>query len=235
MSGVAEVRNTINTAPTHYTNVTAAVLKSSTKDHAKGIKWYLDGVATVDGLTGGTSYCFWVELLDARGKMAEPQPVGHVRIRQNVDTKLVDYGNNIVADGDMTIFNGPNSYTNFAEIAEAGVDYGEFVRSGTWSMTLWIKPLVDSFDERRFLSIKKEELGLIFLSHKPLCTFKNGVPLNLTKDAWYLFALSVDDHQRTIHTSANGSAFISTTLGEWNISSTESNMIFIGANDGWGT
>jgi hypothetical protein len=35
----------------------------------------LDGVTTADGLAGGTNY-FWVELIDARGNTAGPQPVG---------------------------------------------------------------------------------------------------------------------------------------------------------------
>ena len=59
MSGVTEVRlyrNTIDMVPTSYTNVTAAVLNSSTKNHATGVKRYLDGVTTVDGLAGGTTY-----------------------------------------------------------------------------------------------------------------------------------------------------------------------------------
>jgi hypothetical protein len=41
MSGVSEVRlyrNTIDTVPTSYTNVTAAMLNSSTKNHATGVK-----------------------------------------------------------------------------------------------------------------------------------------------------------------------------------------------------
>jgi hypothetical protein len=36
----------------------------------------LDGVATVDGLTGGTTYYFWVELIDPRGKTVGPQSIG---------------------------------------------------------------------------------------------------------------------------------------------------------------
>ena len=78
MSGVTEVRlyrNTVDEVPAEYTNVTAAVLNSSTKNHATGVKRYLDGVTTADGLAGGTNY-FWVELIDARGNTAGPQPVG---------------------------------------------------------------------------------------------------------------------------------------------------------------
>jgi hypothetical protein len=78
MSGVTEVglyRNAIDTVPTSYPNVIAAVLNSSTKDHATGIKRYLDGAATVSGLDPGTHY-FWVELIDARGNTAWPQPAG---------------------------------------------------------------------------------------------------------------------------------------------------------------
>jgi predicted phage tail protein len=76
MSGVTEVRlyrNTIDTVPTNYNNVTAAVLNSSTKNHATGVKRYLDGVTTVSGLDPGTTYYFWVELIDARGNTAGPQ------------------------------------------------------------------------------------------------------------------------------------------------------------------
>jgi hypothetical protein len=64
----------VDTVPTNYTNVTAGVLKSSTKDHATGVKRYLDGVATVEGLAGGMTYYFWVELIDACGNTAGSQP-----------------------------------------------------------------------------------------------------------------------------------------------------------------
>jgi hypothetical protein len=78
MSGVIEVRlyrNTVDEVPAEYTNVTAAVLNSSTKNHATGVKRYLDGVTTVSGLDPGINY-FWVELIDARGNTAGPQPAG---------------------------------------------------------------------------------------------------------------------------------------------------------------
>jgi hypothetical protein len=120
MSGVTEVRlyrNTVNEVPLEYTNVTAAVLNSSLKNHATGVKRYLDGVTTVGGLEGGIHY-FWVELIDARGNTAGPQPVGDVRIRNELlDTKLVDHGNNIVAEGGMILFNGSNSYTQDSPIS----------------------------------------------------------------------------------------------------------------------
>jgi predicted KAP-like P-loop ATPase len=96
MSGVTEVRlyrNTVDAVPADYANVTAAVLKSAATDHGTGIKRYLDGAATVGPLEGGTHY-FWVELIDARGNTAGPQPVGDVRIRHNIlDANLVDHGN----------------------------------------------------------------------------------------------------------------------------------------------
>jgi hypothetical protein len=170
MSGVAEVRlyrNTVDEVPLEYTNVTAAVLNSSTKKHATGVKRYLDGVTTVGRLAGGIHY-FWGELIDARGNTAGPQPVGDVRIRHDLDMKVVDHGNNIIAEDDIILFIGSNSYTRFADIGEAGVDNGEFIRSGTWSMTFWIKPLVDPSEERRFLVIRKEELRLIFISGERL-------------------------------------------------------------------
>jgi hypothetical protein len=237
MSGVTEVRlyrNTVNEVPLEYTNVTAAVLDSSTKNHATGVKRYLDGVATVDGLEGGTHY-FWLELIDARGNTAGPQPVGDVRIRHGLDMKVVDHGNNIVAEGDLVLFNVSNSYARFTDIAEEGVDYGEFVRSGALSMTFWIKPLVDPSDEIRFLVLRKEELGLIFIfGERLLSSNSNELQLNLTKNMWHFVAISVDDHRWTIHTSANGSALGSTSFGEWNISSMKSNKMFIGANNGWG-
>jgi hypothetical protein len=59
MSGVTEVRlyhNTDDTVPAEYTNVTAAMLSSSLHDHATGIKPYIDGVATLGGLAGITTY-----------------------------------------------------------------------------------------------------------------------------------------------------------------------------------
>jgi predicted phage tail protein len=80
MSGVTEVRlfrNTIDAVPSDYTNVTAAVLNSSTKDHVTSVKRYLDGVATVDGLAGGTTHYFWVELIDVRGNTMGPQSIGN--------------------------------------------------------------------------------------------------------------------------------------------------------------
>jgi hypothetical protein len=39
----------------------------------------------------------------------------------------------------------------------------------------------------------------------------------------------------TMHTNANGSVLVSTSLGEWNNSSLDSYRMFIGANNGWGT
>jgi hypothetical protein len=78
MSGVTEVRlyrNTVNAVPSDYTNITAAALNSSTKDHATGVKRYLDGSATVSGLDPGTHY-FWVELVNACGNTVGPQPAG---------------------------------------------------------------------------------------------------------------------------------------------------------------
>jgi predicted phage tail protein len=78
MSGASEVRlyrNTVDEVPLEYTNVTAVVLNSSTKNHATGVKRYLDGVTTVSGLDPGTQY-FWVQLIDARGNTAGPQPAG---------------------------------------------------------------------------------------------------------------------------------------------------------------
>jgi predicted phage tail protein len=79
MSGVTEVRllycNTVDEVPLEYTNVTAVVLNSSTKNHATGVKQYLDGVTTVSGLDPGTHY-FWVQLIDASGNTAGPQPAG---------------------------------------------------------------------------------------------------------------------------------------------------------------
>jgi hypothetical protein len=50
------------------------------KDHAPGIKRYLDGIATVRGLDPDTTYCFGVELLDARGSTSGPQPIGGNKI-----------------------------------------------------------------------------------------------------------------------------------------------------------
>jgi hypothetical protein len=201
MSGFTEVRhyrNTVDEVPAEYTNVTAAVLNSSTKNHATGVKRYLDGVTTVSGLGGGTHY-FWVELIDARGDTGGAQPVGHVHIRHDLDMKLVDHGNNIVAEADLVLFNGSNSYARFADIGEAGVDYCEFVRSGTWSMTFWIKPLVDPSEEIRFLVMRELDVGLVILSNKQLVSFAfDDIGFNLTKDAWYFFALSVDDYRWTI-------------------------------------
>jgi hypothetical protein len=79
MSGVTEVRlyrNIVDAVPADYTDVTAAVLDSAATDHGAGIKRYLDGAATVSGLGGGTTNYFWVELIDARGNTAGPQPAG---------------------------------------------------------------------------------------------------------------------------------------------------------------
>jgi hypothetical protein len=173
MSGVTEVRlyrNTVNEVPLEYANVTAAVLNSSTKNHATGVKRYLDGAATVNGLAG-VIHNLWVELFDARGNTAGPQPVGDVRIRHEIfDTKLVDHGDNIVAEGDTISFNGSNSYARFADIAEAGVDYGGYVRSGTWSMTFGIKPLVDPSEEILFILLRKTGLGILMISNKMLAS-----------------------------------------------------------------
>jgi hypothetical protein len=78
MSGVNEVRlyrHTVDEVPAEYTDVTGADLNSSTKNHATGVKRYLDGVTTLSGLIPGTNY-FWVELIDARGNTVGPQPAG---------------------------------------------------------------------------------------------------------------------------------------------------------------
>jgi hypothetical protein len=178
-----------------------------------------------------------VELVDARGNTAGPQPIGHVRIRNEIlDTKLVEHGNNIVAEGDTIKFNGSNSYARFADIGEEGVDYGEYVRSGTWSMTFWIKPLVDPSDEIRFLVLRQYGVGITHITNTSLGSLAlTEIALNLTKNTWHFFALSVDDHHWTMHTSINGLALESTHIGEWNISSMHYNRMFIGANNGGGT
>jgi hypothetical protein len=78
MSGVTEVRlyrNTNDGVQSEYTSVTAALLNSSLQDHVTGIKRYLDGVATLDGLAGGTTYNVWVEVIDARGNAVGMQPI----------------------------------------------------------------------------------------------------------------------------------------------------------------
>jgi hypothetical protein len=79
MSGTTEVRlyrNTVDEVPAEYTDITSAVLNSGTTDHAAGIERYLGGVAKVGGLDFDTTYYFWVELVDARGNTAGPQPAG---------------------------------------------------------------------------------------------------------------------------------------------------------------
>jgi hypothetical protein len=91
MSGVAEVRlyrNTVDEVPAECTNVTATVLNSSLKDNATSIKRYLDGITTVSGLASGTTYYFWVALIDARGNTAGPQPDGSYTTLQNIVPKL---------------------------------------------------------------------------------------------------------------------------------------------------
>jgi hypothetical protein len=78
MSGVTEVRlhrNIVSTVSTNSTNVIAVVLNSSTKDHATGVKRYLDGVATVDGRHCDNVSYFWVELIYARGNRSGPQAI----------------------------------------------------------------------------------------------------------------------------------------------------------------
>jgi hypothetical protein len=78
MSGVTEVRlyrNTVDEVPLEYTNVATAVLNSSFKDLATGVKRYLDAVTTVSGLDPGTHY-FCVELIDACGNTAGQKHVG---------------------------------------------------------------------------------------------------------------------------------------------------------------
>jgi hypothetical protein len=82
MSGVTEVRLyrfTVGTVLAEYTNITATVINSWLKDHATGINRYLDAIVTVYGLSGGTTYYLWDELIDARGNTAEPQPIGATR------------------------------------------------------------------------------------------------------------------------------------------------------------
>jgi hypothetical protein len=61
--------------PADYTDITSAVLNSATTSHAAGIERYLDGVSAVGGLDFDKTYYFWVELVDARGNTAGPQPV----------------------------------------------------------------------------------------------------------------------------------------------------------------
>jgi hypothetical protein len=79
MSGGTEVRTyrkTVDEVPLEYTNVTTAVLNSSTKNHAIGVKRYVDGVATVGGLDSETTYYFLVELIDVRDNKSGPQSIG---------------------------------------------------------------------------------------------------------------------------------------------------------------
>ena len=173
-----------------------------------------------------------MELIDARGNTAGPQPVGDVHFRHDLDMKLVEHGNNIVAEGDTIKFNGSSSYVRFVDINEAGVDYGDFVRSGTWSMTFWIKPLVDTSQEIRFLVFRQDGIGITHITNRALNSLAlTELALNLTENTWHFFTLSVDDHHWTLHTSINGLALESTYLGEWNISSMASNRMFIGVNN----
>jgi hypothetical protein len=75
-------RITVDELPLEYTNVAAVVLNSSLKDNATGIKRYLDGVATLIGQAGGTTYYFFVELIDARSKTAIRNRLGAARRSQ---------------------------------------------------------------------------------------------------------------------------------------------------------
>jgi hypothetical protein len=166
-----------------------------------------------------------------------PSPASDTKVSDIVDANLVEYGNNIVAEGDTVKFNGSSSYTRFADIGDDGVDYGQFVRSGTWSMTFWIKPMVDTSQEIRFLVLRRSaDVDVFMITNKGLFTSNFGdTQLSLTENTWHFFTLSVEDHHWTIHTSINGSGLTSTFLGEWNISSMASNQMFFGVNNGGGT
>jgi hypothetical protein len=78
MSGVTEVRlyRNIDAVPADYTDVTADVLDWAVTYHEVGIERYRDGAATVSGLGGGTTNYFRMEVIDACGNTAGPQPAG---------------------------------------------------------------------------------------------------------------------------------------------------------------
>eukprot|EP00873_Tetraselmis_striata_P039772 jgi/Tetstr1/460036/TSEL_005356.t1 len=81
MSGFSEIRlyqNTTNTVPTGtYTVVTSDFIDSATATIAQNASYeYEDGQKTVSGLSPGTAYWFWVELIDSAGNSSGIQPIG---------------------------------------------------------------------------------------------------------------------------------------------------------------
>jgi hypothetical protein len=199
---------------------------------------YLHRSAVVSGLDPGTYY-FWVEAIDTVGNSSGVHRVGShavLHVRHSLDTNLLDHGNNLVAEGDAIKFNGSNSYARFADIGEEGVNYGEYVRTGTWSMTFWIKPLVEPSQEMRFLVLRQNNVGITHLTNRGLLSLAlTQTPFDLTKDTWHFFAFSVDDHHWTMHKSINGLALDAAYVGQWNVSSLTSNRMFLGANNGGDT
>jgi hypothetical protein len=169
MSDVGEIRlyhNTVDSVPAGYTDITNDVITSSTKTNEEcGIKRYLNGVAALNGLRGATIYYLWVELIDSRGNSSGPLSIGvcTTTARLITDANMVQYGNNIVQEGDFMRFNGNNSYVRFADMTPSWVDYGNYVRSGSWCMTFWIKSITGAND-RKLLSLRQENIG--FFSFK---------------------------------------------------------------------
>jgi hypothetical protein len=200
---------------------------------------YLDGVIRHTWLDPGTTYYFWVEVVDARGDTGGgPQSIGRVRTRPTVDMQIVEHGPDIAREGDVLRFNGSSSYVHFADMAFAGgaVDYGDCTRSGNWSMTFWIKPLVDPSQNIRFLVIKnRDPLQFINITNNGLQSDRlTNTETDLTYNTWYFFAVSVEDHKWTLHANADSPMSLTLTtrdLGTWDTSGMPSNRMFIGVNN----
>jgi hypothetical protein len=153
-----------------------------------------------------------------------------------MDAHMLQYGNNIVQEGPYLKYNRNDSYVRLADMTASGIDYGAFVRSGTWSMTLWLKPSTAGSNSR-LISFRQEGLGFLIIDDDTLNWQGNRLIEEPSVDMWDFYGISVDNHVWTIHTSktATPGSLVTLNLGNWDLSSLDRERMVIGGNAYWGT
>jgi hypothetical protein len=154
-------------------------------------------------------------------------------LEMKMDDHMLQYGNNIAHEGDFLKFNGNNSYVGLADMSPSGTDYEAYVHSGTWSMTLWVKPSTDD-ENSRILSLRLEDLGFFVICENRFLWQEHGdgFAKESSIDEWDFYAVSVDNHALTVHTSKTAApgALVTFERGTWDVSSLDRERMIIGGN-----
>jgi hypothetical protein len=116
-------------------------------------------------------------------------------LEMKMDDHMLQYGNNIAHEGDFLKFNGNNSYVRLADMSPSGTNYEAYVRSGTWSMALWVKPSTED-DDSTILSLRQEDLCFFIISDDRIFWQEHGdgYANESSIDEWDFYAVSVDNH-----------------------------------------